>query len=122
MRLCDRATSIRASLTPCAARRVLNPLNTPVCYARSKKGHDMNRQQALRLPNYVKRFGPVAGLRLGTRIGAARGAASDAAQPVAVPGFERPLYLRPTVSDHSIFWQCVVRAPQDFRHLRIARQ
>lgn len=73
----------------------------------------MNRQQALRLPNYLKRFGPVAGLRLGRRIGAAHGLASDAAQPTAVPGFERPVFLPPTVSDHSIFWQCVVRAQYD---------
>jgi FkbM family methyltransferase len=73
----------------------------------------MNRQQALRLPNYVKRFGPVAGLRLGRRIGAARGGASEVAQPTAVPGFDRPVYLRPTISDHSIFWQCIVRAQYD---------
>jgi FkbM family methyltransferase len=73
----------------------------------------MNRQQALRLPNYVKRFGPLAGLRLGRQIGAASGSVGDAAKPVAVPGFEQPVFLRPSVSDHSIFWQCVVRAQYD---------
>lgn len=73
----------------------------------------MNKQQALRMPNYVKRFGLVDGLGLGRRIGAATGLPSDAAQAVSVPGFAQPIYLRPTVSDHSIFWQCVVRDQYD---------
>jgi FkbM family methyltransferase len=75
----------------------------------------IDTQKALRLPNYVKRFGIANGLRIGLAIGTpAQGPESDAAA-IAVPGYPHPIWLRPTRSDHSIFWQCMTRDQYDLR-------
>ncbi len=75
----------------------------------------IDTQKALRLPNYVKRFGIAHGLRIGLAIGTpANGPESDATA-IAVPGYAHPIWLRPTRSDHSIFWQCMTRDQYDLR-------
>jgi hypothetical protein len=59
-----------------------------------------------RVPNHLRSFGPWHGLRLlfTMEMTAPRGGV-----PVAhpVPGFGA-VWLRPTVGDHSVFWQCLV--------------
>lgn len=70
-------------------------------------------RKLLRLPNYLKSFGPVHGLRLGLTIGMPSGTPDVEAEAIAVPGYPSPVWLRPTVSDHSIFWQCMVRNQYD---------
>lgn len=66
-----------------------------------------------RLPNFIKRFGLGHGLRLGfNRCGT--GTATDLApQPLNVPGYADPFWLRANRSDHSIFWQSIVRQQYD---------
>ncbi|WEK47832.1 MAG: FkbM family methyltransferase [Candidatus Andeanibacterium colombiense] len=76
----------------------------------------MNTERALRLPNFIKRFGPLHGLRLGLGLPASGGDVSAPARAVAVPGFKGPIWLRPTRSDYSIFWQCIVRGQYDLGH------
>ena len=71
------------------------------------------KRKLLRLPNYLKAFGPVAGLRLGLSVGMPGGAPGDLARPFSVPGYGAPVWLRPTASDHSIFWQCMTRDQYD---------
>jgi FkbM family methyltransferase len=73
----------------------------------------MMREKIERLPNFLKRYGPIDGLRLGLGVS---GRGSDPAVPATslkVPDFHSPIWLRPTRSDYSIFWQCVVRRQYD---------
>lgn len=67
---------------------------------------DEPRRWLSRVPNYLRAFGPWHGLRLLRSIELAplRGDA-----PVAhhVPGYGA-VWLRPTLGDHSVFWQCLV--------------
>jgi FkbM family methyltransferase len=72
------------------------------------------KEKIARLPNYVKRFGAFHGLRLSMAVSGEGGNVDLAAQPVSVPGFDAPIWLRPNRSDHSIFWQCIVRDQYDF--------
>jgi FkbM family methyltransferase len=67
-----------------------------------------------RLPNFVSRFGALHGVRLGLGVGARRTDPAAAARAVRVPGFADPVWMRPTRSDYSIFWQCLVRGQYDF--------
>lgn len=69
----------------------------------------MMREKIERLPNFLKRFGLLGGLRLGLGVSGRETDPAAAATPLQVPDFERPIWLRPTRSDYSIFWQCVVR-------------
>jgi FkbM family methyltransferase len=75
----------------------------------------MNRQKALRLPNYIKRFGVANGVRIGLAVGTPSAEPSSAASAIRVPGYDQPVWLRPTRSDHSIFWQCMTRDQYDLR-------
>jgi FkbM family methyltransferase len=75
----------------------------------------MDKQKALRLPNYIKRFGVANGLRIGTAIGTPSEGPDSRATPINVPGYAHPIWLRPTRSDHSIFWQCMTRDQYDLR-------
>ena len=73
----------------------------------------MNTETLLRLPNFIKRFGPIDGVRLGLGV---QGAGGDVAAPeraVRVPGYPGPVWMRPTRSDYSIFWQCLVQGQYD---------
>ena len=72
-------------------------------------------KMASRLPNYVKAFGAINGLRLLPRIERALSRGSDEVRRFRVPGYPAPIFLRDTVSDHSIFWQCIVRSQYDMR-------
>lgn len=72
-------------------------------------------EKLARLPNFIKRFGPVHGLRLGLGLESAGGGdVTSAPNAVSVPGYASELWLRPTRSDYSIFWQCVVQGQYDF--------
>lgn len=71
------------------------------------------KKQLSRLPNYLRRFGVRDGLRLVVAIEG--GQPEDRGRRVAyrVPGMDAPVQLRQTVSDHSIFWQCLVMQQYD---------
>lgn len=71
-------------------------------------------EKLARLPNFVKRFGPVHGLRLGLGVTGRGTDVGAALRAVAVPGFAEPVWMRPTRSDYSIFWQCLVQGQYDF--------
>lgn len=71
-------------------------------------------EKLLRLPNFIKRFGLVHGLRLGLGLGAASTDPASAERAVKVPGLARPVWMRPIRSDYSIFWQCLVQGQYDF--------
>ena len=73
----------------------------------------MNTETLLRLPNFIKRFGPVDGLRLSLSVRGEGANVAAAEQPVRVPGYDQPIWLRPTRSDYSIFWQCLVQGQYD---------
>jgi len=68
-----------------------------------------------RSPNYIKAFGLFDGLRLLLAIEMPVPARSKQIRSYAVPGYTRPITLRRTVSDHSIFWQNIVRRQYDSR-------
>lgn len=70
-----------------------------------------------RLPNYIKAFGPISGPALAFRLGGGPGGASLPARSFRVPGESQRFWLRPSRSDHSIFWQCWVKRQYDFSHL-----
>jgi FkbM family methyltransferase len=73
----------------------------------------MNLEKFVRLPNFIRRFGPLAGLRLGLGLSGTGGKVTAAAAAVRVPGFAKPIWLRPIRSDYSIFWQCLVQGQYD---------
>jgi FkbM family methyltransferase len=61
-----------------------------------------------KLPNYVRRFGAVHGIRLLMQVERSRSNAAGRIRAYRRPGDEVPVYLRDTVADHAIFWQCLV--------------
>lgn len=71
------------------------------------RAFDEPRRWLSRVPNYLREFGPWHGLRLlyAMELAALRGGAPVAHQ---VPGYGT-VWLRPTVGDHSVFWQCLVQ-------------
>lgn len=73
----------------------------------------MMRETIERLPNFLKRYGLMEGLRLGLGVSAQGNDVTAAARPLAVSDFLQPIHLRPIRSDYSIFWQCVVRQQYD---------
>lgn len=73
----------------------------------------MNREKIERLPNFLKRYGLVDGLRLGLGVDGIGNDVAARARPVVVPDFDRPVWLRPIRSDYSIFWQSIVRQGYD---------
>lgn len=73
----------------------------------------MALEKLQRLPNFLKRFGLVHGLRLGLGVAGSGANVAAALAPVRVPGFAGPVWLRPIRSDYSIFWQCLVRGQYD---------
>ena len=76
----------------------------------------MLREKFARLPNFVKRFGPVAGLRLGLGLVNEGADVAAPARPVRVPGLPAPVWLRPNRSDYSIFWQSLVKRQYELGH------
>lgn len=74
-------------------------------------------QRLSRLPNYVKAFGAWEGLRFCWAIERALPQVAETRRAFRVPGFAGPVWLRDCVSDHAIFWQCMVRAQYRTAHL-----
>lgn len=68
-----------------------------------------------KIPNYVRRFGLIQGLRLLYQIEQNLDNKSTQIRQYNVPGFKSPIYLRDTISDHAIFWQCLVENQYDFK-------
>jgi len=68
----------------------------------------MTKKLIRRLPNYIVRFGVLDGIRLAWQVERAVEKKSDVIRPYRVPGYASEVWLRDTVSDHSIFWQCLV--------------
>jgi len=66
-----------------------------------------------KLPNYIKSFGILHGLRLLLLVERSVPKKSTVVKKYIVPGYPGPIYLRKTVSDHSIFWQCIVQRQYD---------
>jgi FkbM family methyltransferase len=76
-----------------------------------------------RLPNYLSAFGIVHGLRLAWAV--ERWPARDdrsRRRALAVPGLGAPVQLRRSVSDHAIFWQCLVMRQYDLDRYPHARR
>ena len=74
-----------------------------------------------RWPKYLQRFGVSDGLRLAVAIEQAQPNDRQSRVAYRVPGFSAPVHLRHTVSDHAIFWQCIVMQQYDidrFPHSR----
>jgi FkbM family methyltransferase len=60
-------------------------------------------------PNYIRSFGLLHGLRLLFSIERSIPQKSTVIRKFNVPSYQQVIYLRETVSDHSIFWQCIVQ-------------
>lgn len=71
-----------------------------------------------RLPNYVKAFGVLDGLRLLPQIERSLPFKSSKVREFKVPGYSAPIFLRDSISDHSIFWQCIVRSQYNMRKFK----
>ncbi|WP_135467492.1 FkbM family methyltransferase [Crenalkalicoccus roseus] len=65
------------------------------------------------LPNYLKAFGLVGGLRFFSRVAALAAGGSRAAVPVRIPGLDRPAWLRPGHKDLSVLKQIFVKREYD---------
>jgi FkbM family methyltransferase len=70
-------------------------------------------KRVFRIPNYVRTFGLLAGLKLVFAVERDLPAASVRMRSFRAPGFPSPVHLRDTVGDHSIFWQCLVMRQYD---------
>jgi len=68
---------------------------------------------AAKSPNYINAFGLLYGLRLLFAIERSVPKKSPQLNQYNVPGQAGPIYLRKTISDHSIFWQCIVQRQYD---------
>jgi len=66
-----------------------------------------------KLPNYIRSFGIFHGLRLLFLIEGTVPRRSTITKKYTVPSFPGSIYLRKTISDHSIFWQCIVQRQYD---------
>lgn len=66
-------------------------------------------------PNYVRRFGAFAGARLLLTVERPLPERSSDVRAYRVPGLPGAVHLRESVSDHAIFWQCLVRNQYDTR-------
>lgn len=70
-----------------------------------------------RLPNYIKAFGLLHGLRLLLAIERSLPGQSEHARAFNVPGYQAPIWLRDCLADHAIFWQCIVQRQYDISRL-----
>lgn len=64
-------------------------------------------------PNYIKSFGIFHGLRLLFLVERFIPKKTTVIKKYIVPGYPGSICLRKTVSDHSIFWQCIVQRQYD---------
>ncbi len=67
-----------------------------------------------KIPNYVRRFGLIHGLRLLFQIERRLPPNSNRIRKYVLPNFPAPVYLRDSIADHAIFWQCLVIEQYDF--------
>ena len=75
-----------------------------------------------RLPKYAQRFGPIDGTRLALAVERVRSNDRSRRVSLPVPGLDAPVHLRRTVSDSSIFWQCLVMQQYDFDRFAHSRR
>lgn len=73
------------------------------------------KQQVAWAPNFIRRFGLFHGVRLLVSIEKNLGSNKECVKSYKVPGYDYPFYLRDTLSDHSMFKQCIVNEQYDFR-------
>jgi FkbM family methyltransferase len=66
-----------------------------------------------KLPNYARRFGALHGVRLFRNVERKVAENRERVERLNVPGYPT-LQLRDTISDHAIFWQCIVQCQYDF--------
>lgn len=66
-----------------------------------------------RFPNYVRAFGPITGIRLLLGIERSLPSRSEIVRAYRTPGYRGAVHLRECVSDHSIYWQCLVQRQYD---------
>jgi FkbM family methyltransferase len=66
-----------------------------------------------KLPNYARRFGALHGVRLLLNVERKVAEDRERVERFDVPGYPT-LQLRDTISDHAIFWQCIVQCQYDF--------
>jgi FkbM family methyltransferase len=67
----------------------------------------------MKLPNYARRFGWFNGFRLLLQVERTFPTESQHVKAYALPTQPAPVYLRETVADHAIFWQCLVQCHYD---------
>lgn len=66
-----------------------------------------------KLPNYMRTFGVMRGATLLMRVERSLPKISTTIKQYSVPDYPAPIYLRQCISDHSIFWQCIVQKQYD---------
>ena len=66
-----------------------------------------------KLPNYVRAFGILHGLRLLLSMELRISENRENCKLYQVPGYPCGIHLRQTISDHAIFWQCLVLRQYD---------
>ncbi|MCG5510348.1 FkbM family methyltransferase [Ectothiorhodospira lacustris] len=64
-------------------------------------------------PNYLRKFGIIHGIRLLFSMETRMHQAPGTIKQYQTPGYPSKIHLRKTVSDHSIFWQCLVLQQYD---------
>lgn len=75
------------------------------------------RRLAPWLPNYVKAWGPTAGLATFARVGRMVAGNSDQPLPLPLPNMDRTVWLRPAAHDINILQQVWVKREYDFRDM-----
>ena len=74
-----------------------------------------NHRSLKKLPNYISAFKFIAGLRLFFQIEGRYSRHSNKIRSFNVPGLLSPVFLRDSLVDHSIFWQCLVKQQYDIK-------
>ena len=77
---------------------------------------------AAKLPNSLRRFGFVSGARLLLQIERELPKRSNCARGYRLPDFPAPIRLRDQISDHAMFWQCIVDEQYDIRRFPQTRR
>jgi FkbM family methyltransferase len=76
---------------------------------------DLVFRRASKLPNYIGAFGAFHGLRLLWQVERNLPKRSGVIKSYILANRSGPIYLREAVSDHAIFWQCIVQRQYDFQ-------
>ena len=75
-----------------------------------------------RLPNYIRAFGWLVGIRLLLAMHRANVKQCDHVRAWKIPGYQAVIHLRDTVSDHATFFQCIVRNQYAFNSFPQGRE